>query len=44
MDSSAYIYIFMHLYIHITLIIKGKETMYLRGKGEAWKDSEWEII
>lgn len=31
MDSLGYSYVFMHLYIYVTIIIKGKEAMNLKG-------------
>lgn len=33
MDSLGYSYVFMHLYIYVTIIIKGKEAMNLKGNG-----------
>lgn len=42
MDSTTFIYIFMHLYIHIydgTVIIKGKEAINMRESwGTAWEE------
>lgn len=41
MDSVGYIYIFLHLYTYIKIIIKDKEGIKLRGgKGNIWESLE----